>query len=262
MLFRGCRMCANEQHLETCDFGADLRQLPLAGIAPKRAHGPKRVGGVDPGGLWGFLHLGLDVWVDLRGRGRQLSACHGSPPPRVLPPAESGQYVSSSWCQNGLSSLRDRPENRIPRFTGAARGRRGSVSLPAASRGAQTHWGAQQLVSWLSSAPPSLMETWGPRACARSTRRHDVTSSARPTQTGSPAGYITAMVKRNDQRFLLIRPTCHPVIHLHHLVYIVMVPDDRPSCPKIITVHLIVIVLTTHTNHQNDKMPHTNEQMV
>lgn len=85
------RMRACELHPETCDFGVDLRQLPLAGIAPEGAHGPERVGGVDPGGLWGFLHLSLDVWVDLRGRGRQLSACHGSLPPRVLPPAESSQ---------------------------------------------------------------------------------------------------------------------------------------------------------------------------
>lgn len=63
---------------ETCVFGADVRRLPLAGIAPERAHGPERAGGVDPGGLWLFLHLGLDVWVDLRGRGCQFSARHGS----------------------------------------------------------------------------------------------------------------------------------------------------------------------------------------
>lgn len=54
------------------------RQLPLAGIAPEGAHGPERVGGVDPGGLGGFLRLGLHVGVDLRGRGRQLGACHGA----------------------------------------------------------------------------------------------------------------------------------------------------------------------------------------
>lgn len=101
-------MCASELHSETCDCGANLRQLPLAGIAPKRAHGPERVGGVDPGGLWGFLHLGFDVWVDLRGRGRQLSACHGSLPSRVLPPAESGQYVSLLPVSEQAGSLSDR----------------------------------------------------------------------------------------------------------------------------------------------------------
>lgn len=83
-------MCASELHLETCAFGADLRQLPLVDIAPQRADGPERGGGIDPGGLWCFLHIGLDVWVDLRGRGRQLCACHAS---RVLPPADNGQYV-------------------------------------------------------------------------------------------------------------------------------------------------------------------------
>ncbi len=98
-------------------LSADLRQLPLAGIAPERARGPERAGGVDPGGLWGFLHLGLHVWVDLRGRGRQLSAGHGSLPLRVLPPAESGKCVSSSpavrtgSAHSGTPTV---PENRIP----------------------------------------------------------------------------------------------------------------------------------------------------
>lgn len=84
---------------KTCDSddGEDLRQLPLAGIAPERARGPERGGGVDPGGLRGFAHLGLHVWVDLRGRGRQLSACHGSPPPpRALP----------LWRQAGRQPIR------------------------------------------------------------------------------------------------------------------------------------------------------------
>lgn len=57
----------SELHSRNMRLGADLLQLPLAGIAPKRAHGPKRAGGVDPGGLWCFLNLGLDVRVDLGG---------------------------------------------------------------------------------------------------------------------------------------------------------------------------------------------------
>ena len=99
---------------KTCDFVADLWRLPLAGIAPERAHGPERAGGVDPGGFGGFLHLSLHVWVDLRGRRRQLSARHGSLPPRVLPPEESGQYASSSCCENTAGSLSDRRRRRKP----------------------------------------------------------------------------------------------------------------------------------------------------
>lgn len=59
---RACELCP-----ETCVFGEDLRQLPLAGIAPERTHGPEGVGRVYPYGLGGFLHFGLDVRVDLRG---------------------------------------------------------------------------------------------------------------------------------------------------------------------------------------------------
>lgn len=131
-------MCASELHLETCAFGADLRQLPLVDIAPQRADGPERGGGIDPGGLCTscFLHIGLDVWVDLRGRGRQLCACHAS---RVLPPAENGQYVFfllvSKWAQLATYTA-GKPH---PGLTGGARRRTKTVSLPVASRGPQTH---------------------------------------------------------------------------------------------------------------------------
>lgn len=194
MLFCRC-MRACELHPETCDSGVDLRQLPLAGIAPERTHGAEGVGRVDPGGLWDFLHLGLDVWVDLRGRGRQLRACHGSLPPRVLSPAESSQYVSSSWCQSRQdhSETDTVGENRIPRFTGGACRWRGSVCFPAASRGPQTHWGKHQLVSWLSSAPPSLIKISGPRASEiHASSRCNVNRSANPK--GSKTDYITDSV--------------------------------------------------------------------
>lgn len=88
---RACDLCP-----ETCVFGEGLRQLPLAGIAPERTHGPEGVGRVYPYGVGGFLHFGLDVRVDLRGRGCQLCACHGSAPPWMLLPANP---FSSSRCR-------------------------------------------------------------------------------------------------------------------------------------------------------------------
>lgn len=58
---------AASQQIHADFLVADLRLLPLPCIAPERTCGPERVGRVDPGGLRGFLHLGLHVWVDLRG---------------------------------------------------------------------------------------------------------------------------------------------------------------------------------------------------
>lgn len=142
---------------KTCDSddGEDLRQLPLAGIAPERARGPERGGGVDPGGLRGFAHLGLHVWVDLRGRGRQLSACHGSPPPpRALPLQRQADGQAADTFPAPLAAVgtvrahseapadqktKTKKKTRVPRLSGAAQGRRGSVWLPAASRAPQTH---------------------------------------------------------------------------------------------------------------------------
>lgn len=111
----------------------NLRQLPLAGIAPKRAHGPERRagGGVDPGGLGGFLRFGLDIGVDLRGRGRQLSACHGSlaASSRAVPPAQT-VLLPSSLVSDRAHTL---GENRIPSLSlvlhGGGGGGRASPSL-------------------------------------------------------------------------------------------------------------------------------------
>lgn len=177
MLFCRC-MRACELHPETCDFGVDLRQLPLAGIAPERAHGPERV---DPGGLWGFLHLSLDVWVDLRGRRRQFSACHGSLPPRVLPPAESSQYVFLLLVSEQAGSLRDRLRRTKPHppshwCYAKAEGERLPPCRITGSSDTLRRASACLLVIERSSIPDF------PRASLRLTRRHDVTSTAWPTQ--------------------------------------------------------------------------------
>ncbi|KAK5870816.1 hypothetical protein PBY51_003730 [Eleginops maclovinus] len=111
---------------------ADLRQLPLAGIAPEGAHGPERAGGVDPCGLGGFLRLGLHVWVDLGGRGRKLSACHGSlPPERYLQLRAGNMFPPPGVTADSETDAAGKPH---PRLTGATRRRRESSSLPAASQ--------------------------------------------------------------------------------------------------------------------------------
>lgn len=201
------RMLHVYKHSETCHFGADLRQLPLAGIAPKRAHGPERVGGVDPGGLWGFLHIGLDVWVDLRGRGRQLCACHGSLPPECYlqqraanmfpPPGVGTSSVSDRrrrktaspfhWCCTKAEG------ERLPlcRITGSSDTLRGaSVCLLVMERSSITHGDVRS-----------------PCVCKILTSsRSNVNRLANPT--GSPTRYITKMVKYNDTRILFIITTC------------------------------------------------------
>lgn len=104
--FADAAWCESELHSETCD--SDLRQLPLAGIASKRAHGPERIGRVDPSGLWCFLHLGLDVWVDLRGRRRQLSARHGSLPfPECYLQQRAANMFPPPGVRTGSFSLSD-----------------------------------------------------------------------------------------------------------------------------------------------------------
>jgi len=129
---RGCCMRTSALHSETCACGADLRQLPLAGIAPKRAHGPERVGGIDPGGLWGFLHICLDVWIDFGGRGRQFSACHYY---RVLPPAIRFLLLVMEQAQSATDTAR-KPH---PGLSGGARRRRESAPPPVASQSLQAH---------------------------------------------------------------------------------------------------------------------------
>lgn len=183
MLCRGCCVCVSELHSETCDFGADLRQLPLAGIAPKRARGPKRFGGVDPGGLWGFLHLGLDVGVDLRGRGRQLGACHGSLPPRVLPPAESGKMWFPPLLLSEQAQLTQR--HRCRRKTASpshwcctrAEGERLPPCRITGSSDTVRRASACLLVMECSSILDGNV-----RSLCVFMRRHIVTSTARPTQ--------------------------------------------------------------------------------
>lgn len=117
------RACACEVHLiGTCDLDDEdhLRQktkqnkkkLPLAGIASERARGPERGGGgVHPGGLRGFAHLGLHVGVDLRGRRRQLSACHGSPSAKTPSGSDRECLPLCSACQ---SSRRDARKAHLP----------------------------------------------------------------------------------------------------------------------------------------------------
>lgn len=118
-----CLQASCIQKHATC---ADLRQLPLPGIAPKRAHGPKRIGGIDPGGLRGFLHFGLDVGVDFRGRGSQLSACHGSLPPECYLQQRAANTFRSPGVRTGLVSDRCRwktasPSHRCSTKTGGER---------------------------------------------------------------------------------------------------------------------------------------------
>lgn len=190
--FADAAWCESELHSETCD--SDLRQLPLAGIASKRAHGPERIGRVDPSGLWCFLHLGLDVWVDLRGRRRQLSARHGSLP---FPSA---------------TSSRERPICFLLRVSEQA----ASHSATDATRAKphpSSHWCCAKaegdcLPTWritgssvtLRRASACLLDVERssiPDGAARSpcvfeihaSSRSNVSRSANPT--GSPTGYIT-----------------------------------------------------------------------
>ncbi|KAK5932121.1 hypothetical protein CgunFtcFv8_003853 [Champsocephalus gunnari] len=109
MLFIGCVQASCIQKHAT--FVADLRQLPLAGIAPERAHGPERAGGVDPCWLGGFVRLGLHVWVDLGGRGSKLSARHGSLPPEPYLQQRAGNMFPPGVTAAQRPTL---PENRIP----------------------------------------------------------------------------------------------------------------------------------------------------
>lgn len=97
------------------------KKLPLAGIASERAHGPERGGGVHPGGLRGFAHLGLHVGVDLRGRRRQLSACHGSLSAKPPPPLSAATEIVSLFALL-VKAHGETPahETRIPRLTDAA----------------------------------------------------------------------------------------------------------------------------------------------
>lgn len=151
MPFCFAEACACEGHLiGTCEQGDEdrLRQikLPLAGIASERAHG----GGVHPGGLRGFAHLGLHVGVDLRGRGRQLRACHGSlsaSPERQTPSRQRPRsFLCLCPCSSKLTERRRRTKRASPvslmllLLLLRRKGRSGgSVRLPAASRAPQTH---------------------------------------------------------------------------------------------------------------------------
>lgn len=121
-------------------------------------------------------------------------------------------------------SATDAAEKSHPRLTVAARRRRESVYIPAASQGPQTHWGEHQLVSCLSSAPPSLMEMRGPMRLWDS---HGVTKQRQllGQPNGTPTGYITKMVKCNDPGLLQITTACQssyfmsvsawPALHLY-----------------------------------------------
>lgn len=172
-------MRACELYPETCDFGEDLRQLPLAGIAPERTHGPERAGCARPGGRWSFLHFGLDVWVDFRRRRRKFSASHSSEPPRVLPPAESSQYVFLLLpvCQQA-GSRRERHRRRKPHspshwcYTKAE-----GVRVPpwCISGSSDTLRRTSACLSYRA-----LLHSWW--RYQDPVRRHDFTSTARPTQ--------------------------------------------------------------------------------
>lgn len=161
------------------DKTRDMRLLPLSGVAPERAGGPERIGGVHPGGLGRFRRVALDVGVDLRRRGSQLGAGHGSL--ARLPPAESGQRVSGSRCPSGFQAA-----------TGGAgkkrrRRRRGSVSLPAAPES----WGALRRGSArLLASIPGGNASFHASVKIHASSRANVSRSANPA--GSPSGYITS----------------------------------------------------------------------
>lgn len=186
-------MRACELHPETCDSGVHLRQLPLAGIAPERTRGPERVGGVDPVGFWGFLHLSLHVWVDLRGRGRQLRACHGSLPPRVLQYLQ--QRAANMLPPPGVRA--DRLPQRKPALPVSlvplAGGGGAPAFLPHHGLLGHTEASIQR-----SSIPDEDIRS---PVLLRSTRRHDVTSTARPTQRFQNGLHNR---QRNDSRVILI----------------------------------------------------------
>lgn len=173
---RACDLCP-----ESCVFGEGLRQLPLAGIALERTHGPEGVGRVYPYGLGGFLHFGLDVRVDLRGRGCQLCACHGSAPRRMLLPAQP--RIAFPPLGVGTGRLIHRPTaaetNASARLTGAVPRRRGRARFPAASRGSSDALTEHRFL--VSRNPPSLIEKSWIGASLRFARRHDYTSTAPPT---------------------------------------------------------------------------------
>lgn len=151
-------------------FGEGLRQLPLAGIALERTRGPEGVGRVYPYGLGGFLHFGLDVRVDLRGRGRQLCPCHGSAPSSA---AANRFFLPSVSEQPGsFTDPQRRRLTHLPRLTGAVPRRGGRACFPAASRG-------------VGSRCRAILHPWwrnrGSVRLRRFARRHDYTSTAPPT---------------------------------------------------------------------------------
>lgn len=171
-----------------------MRLLPLADIALKRARAPERAGGIDPGGLGGCLHVGLDVWVDLRRRGCQFSDCHACP--GLLPEVRFLLLVSQQ------AQFRHRPfreKNTASRSHWRRTEVEGDFSLPTASHSPPIE---QDSLMW--SLLPFLMEIRAPSAAHIHTpSRSNVKRSTNPT--GFPANYITTRTV-NDRVFLLIWP--------------------------------------------------------
>lgn len=121
-------------------------------------------------------------------------------PPECLPPAEGIccccrllLFLLFLLVSERAQSPTDAAEKPHSGLTGAGRRRRESVSPPAASASA----------SGSSSLPPSLMEIRGPGASERFTRRHDETSTGRPTRRAARRTTRPRQVKHNDPRFIL-----------------------------------------------------------
>lgn len=199
-----------------------LRQLPLPGIAPERADGPKRTGGVDPGGLGGFLHLGLDVGVDFRGRGSQLSACHVSLPPQYhLQQRVANAFLPPRVRTDSVGDRRRR-KSASPFHCCCTKAEAESLAPCRITLSSETlgRVSACLLESERSSIPDGDASSHAPM---RFTRRHEATSTARPTQRypnglhkqdGSmvPSGSHPSSCQ--SAHGLLRRPTCFLLTHL------------------------------------------------
>lgn len=193
------RVISGLLHSETCRCGLDMRLLPLADIAPKRARAPERVGGIDPGGLGGCLHVGLDVWVDLRWRGCQFSACHAC---QAILPAVRFLLLVSEQARFRRRPCRGKTASRSHwRRTETDGGRLPPCRITESSDALRGELARLLVVLW--SLPPFLMEIRAPCAAhIHTSSRSNVKRSTNPT--GFSTGYITNC-KVNDRVFLLIR---------------------------------------------------------
>lgn len=216
MLHEGKRAAFRNMRL----YGADLRQLPLVGIAPKWTHGPEGVGGIDPGGLRRFLHIGLDVWVDLRGRGGQLGARHTC---WVLPAAVWFGVPVSEQDQSATSTG-EKPHPRFQWWCTKAEGARLLRCRMTESSDSLRRESACVLDVESSSIRDWYMRTrsiWDSRVVTMQRQELD-----QPDRLES--SYITKMVEVNDLRFF--RRSSSPSVRKH-------LKSDRLWFPKVCLVH-------------------------